>query len=152
MATKTAKPAVDTSLFAKASAGGYLPAEQAAWVEFRANDAPADSPPVRVKINVGMTNAQIEHLRALPATSPMADVWERIAPFVLGWNIQHRAEDGQVYDVLPPAEVGPEAFKYLPVGLFWQINNAIVNVPYRRLDPKSSAGSAPGGGSTPDNA
>lgn len=140
MVTKPVKkPIIDLGSFRKASAGGYLPSEQATWVEFRATDAPEDAPTVRVKVRTDLTNIDIDGLQRIPEEgATMADHWAQIAPLVLDWNVQHRADDGQVYDVLPPAEAGPDVFKYIPNPLFWQINASIIGRVYRRVDPKSS--------------
>ena len=143
MVAKTAKKTtVDEGLFRKASVGGYLPSEQFAEVEFRAKGQEGAST-IKVKVRTDLTNDEIEALPKIPDTNAkMSDHWAQIAPLVLGWNVQHRAEDGVVYDVVPPAEAGPAAFKYIPNPLFWQINAAIIGRVYERVDPKPSAESA----------
>jgi hypothetical protein len=171
VATRT-KANAEPSLFKKASAGGYLPEEQSKWVEFRADDDPEEAPKIRVKIRTGLVNSDLKRLqrdsdmldtlKALMKDDPadertekerraarevaeevvMGDAWDRLGPYVLDWNIQHRADDGQVYDVLAPADVGGGAFAYAPSGLYPQILMAVIGRSYERIDPKSSASSA----------
>lgn len=143
MVAKPKKSTIDESLFRPASVGGYLPSAQFAEVEFRAKGAPDDAPTIKVKIRTDITNDDIDALTKIPESgATVSDHWAQIAPLVLGWNVQHRAEDGVVYDVVAPAEAGPEVFRFIPTPLFWQINSAIIGRTYERVDPKASVGSA----------
>ncbi|MGN6484703.1 MAG: hypothetical protein ACTHMX_09880, partial [Thermomicrobiales bacterium] len=64
MATRTSKTTSSVPAgFRQASVGGYLPAEQSAWIEFKADDASESDPKIRVQIRTNLINEDLDRLR-----------------------------------------------------------------------------------------
>ena len=78
--------------------------------------------PFTATIRTNLTFAQLEEIPSGDdATFP--EVWEVIHPYVIAWNLMAEdASTGEIVDVPPPAEAGPDIAKMLePQISYWLI-------------------------------
>ena len=95
------------------------------------------------------TNLTFDQLNAIPAGKDVTfeEVWQEIAPYVVGWNlVAENMSTGTVEPVPPPSEAGPIAFRALDSALsLWliaQVRTAHLGGPERKKEPTPS-GSTP---------
>lgn len=100
---------------AKGEGPRFVAQNRYVWMDYTDPDQP-DAPPLRVKQRADLTFAESNTLTFTDKT-PMPEVWDILAPFVVDWNI----DDVNGKPVPPPAEAGGGQFDYLPNGLFWLI-------------------------------
>ncbi len=111
------------------------------WVEFvTSRDENEDEEyTVRCRVRTSLMNVEIERLMEFDATKDKAeDLFEIVHPYVTDWDVQVVDEDGDLCDVIAPAEGGATSFHYAPQSLVWAIVNSLTNEAFRKVDPKSS--------------
>ena len=104
------------------------------WVEFETEDGQV----IRCHVRTSLMYSEIEALVDLDVSADREKVWDAAWPYVEAWNLQVELDDGETYDVLPPKTGGPESFKFAPGQLVWAIIGALINEPFKKIDPKSS--------------
>lgn len=123
----------------KGSSTGPVINQRYKWVEFEAEDGSV----YRSKVRTSLINLEIESLIAVESTHNHKEMCEVVAPYVEEWNLQVgiKGDDGKIeyYEVLPPAEGGPESFDYAPRNLVMAIVGTLINEPFKKIDPKSEA-------------
>jgi len=104
------------------------------WVEFSAEDDTV----YRARVRTSLLNKEVEKLVGLNMNGDQKQVHEAIHRYVEEWNITIESEeDGELYEVLPPREAGPEAFDYVPTQFVYAIIGTLINEPFTKIDPKS---------------
>lgn len=103
-------------------------------VEFETEDGQI----VWAKVRTSLTNEEIEALVAIDLGGNLKELHEGVYPYVTEWNVlvQDR-ESGDIFEVVPPAEGGPESFKYAPNDLALAIVGTLIHEPFAKVDPKS---------------
>ena len=91
---------------------------------------------VECLVRTSLLNSEVEALIEAEAKSE-AELWETVAPYVKKWNIFAVDEDGDVCEVLPPAEGGGASFQFAPRQLSRAIVGALIMEPFEPVDPKS---------------
>lgn len=119
---------------AKANGQGIVLNNRYKWVEFTTEDEQV----VRAKVRTSLLYDEVEHLSTIDVNGDQEKLWEETAKYVIEWNCQVQdEEDGEIYDIAPPAEGGAESFHYAPRGLVLAIIGALIVEPFAKLDPKS---------------
>lgn len=119
---------------AKAGSEGIVLNNRYKWVSFTTEDDQV----VRAKVRTSLVNDEVEYLSTIDLNGEQEKLWEATAKYVIDWNCQVQdEEDGEIYDIIPPAEGGPESFNYAPRGLVLAIVGALIVEPFAKLDPKS---------------
>ncbi len=94
----------------------YSAKDRYVWMEVRDKDAEDDAPPLLVRIRSELSVAEADGLVFDKDTLTTA-VWEKVAPFVIDWNL-----DDDNGDPIPaPAIGGGEQFRYINNAFFWQV-------------------------------
>lgn len=121
---------------------GYIrsKAPRYGWVEYRPDDLPEHAEPLRVKIRI---NLSIEELNAIPMEEGTLyeDQWAAIAPYVAEWNVlRENHQTGELEQVPPPAEAGPDAFKVLDYAeALWVAQRVRYYYAFRLADEKKAS-------------
>lgn len=107
------------------------------WEEFREGNAGDEITPVRVKLRCSITNAELKPFAELKNDDPDTMLHGLLAPFVADWDVLWTdPETEETFAIGAPADVGPEAFQYIPRTLTFAIYRTIQNMPFR-IVPKS---------------
>lgn len=109
--------------------------DQSTWLEYQRTEAP-DAPPIRVKVRTCLTFEEAETLYNFEEDTPTSEIWQRLAPWVLEWNIATRGANGQPVAVEAPAVGGGEVFSRVPNGLFRVLFFDVRRVNRGGIDPK----------------
>ena len=128
----------------------FIPQQRVDRVQYVEEDAPEDAIPFEAKIRSNLTHAEVNVL-VWANDTPIEELWEMFAPYVMEWNLSGVDEAGNVVDLEPPAEAGGQQFQYVPGGIFGELVRDIKLRSTRKLDPKrnlpSSATQEPSNGS-----
>ena len=134
-----------------AAVTGYLPAARPRyrWVEcdwFSGETVEGEEalPPFRAEVRTNQTWDELAELDLKPEQTN-GERWALIAPHVRNWNLLARdLETGEIVQVPPPAEAGPDAFKALEPALYLWLDLQVRTAHRGGVErPKSPAASAP---------
>lgn len=97
----------------------FVPQQRFAWVEYFDPEQP-DNPPMRCRVRADLSFGEANTLTFdKDGKTPMPEVWEKLAPFVVDWNL----DDIDGNPIPAPAEAGGMQFDYVPMSIFWKIWN-----------------------------
>ena len=116
----------------------FVPQQKFDTVQYLEQDAPEGTVTFTAKIRSNLTFGELNTLVWAKET-PMTEMYELFAPFVVEWNLSGVDASGDVVDIPAPAVGGAEQFDYLPIGVFWELVRDIKLRSNRPLDPKRNA-------------